>query len=421
MLKLTLIALCALILAGCSAGTPSAPQADVLSGSAPFENAPEYQETELQNLVTSYHDFALAIFTAQAERKENLLISPFSLYEVLSMLYAGASGQTATEIATALHLPPGDMSVHRLWNALNQRLRPAEKSGSAAAFDLQTANALWVAQGREFQGDFLNILSQHYNTGLNTLNFADTQASVDAINAWSAEKTAQKITNLAEPSMLSADTALVLTNAVYFKAAWAYPFNEFATQDAPFTLLGGEEIHTATMSLSETLSVSVNESLTLVRLPYADSSVVMEILMPKLQAWEFPEALAETITSPDVLSELKPTSVILRLPKFRIESPTLDLIPALQASGMQLAFTDAADFSGISGDQSLYVSTVAQKAFIDVSETGTEAAAATIAEVRPKMAPGGEPLRISIDHPFVFQIRDTSTGAILFMGMVVQP
>lgn len=149
--------------------------------------------------------------------------------------------------------------------------------------------------------------------------------------------------------------------------------------------------------------------------------MVMEILMPSLEMWDSPEGISQLWATELNLVEMQPKRVSLSLPKFRIETPTMDLIPALKANGMLLAFSDAADFSGISGDQSLYVSTIAQKAFIDVNEKGTEAAAATIAVLQEKSAPGGEPLQISIDRPFIFQIRDTATGAILFMGTVMQP
>ena len=159
----------------------------------------------------------------------------------------------------------------------------------------------------------------------------------------------------------------------------------------------------------------------MVRLPYAGGTMVMEIVMPSLDLWNSPEGLGQLWSTQANYPEMQPVYVSLSMPKFRIETPTMDLIPALNANGMRLAFTNDADFSGISGDQSLYVSTIAQKAFIDVNEQGTEASAATIAVVRPKSAPGEEPLQITIDRPYIFQIRDTATGAILFMGTVVQP
>ena len=159
----------------------------------------------------------------------------------------------------------------------------------------------------------------------------------------------------------------------------------------------------------------------MVRLPYAGGAVAMEILMPSLDEWNDADGIAKLLSDGASLPETEPTSLNLSLPKFHIETPSLDLIPALIANGMQSAFSDQADFSGISGDQSLYVSTVAQKAFIDVNENGTEAAAATIAVVQTKSMPGGQPLKVTIDHPFIFIIRDTSTGAILFMGTVMQP
>ena len=419
--KLTFAALSVIMLASCTVSPTTSVQAGSLTGKAAYEAAPQFTEAELQQLVDGYNQFAAALFAHQSESQENLVISPYSLYRVLGMLYAGAAGQTAAEMAETMHLPADDASVQRLMNALNQQLLASAGSGEDLSFELEMANALWAAQDRQYEQAFLDALSQNYNIGLNTLDFTNASAAAEAINAWVEEQTNQKITDLADPAMFSADTALALTNAVYFKAAWLYPFNENATADAAFSLLSGEQTNVPTMHLSETISASVTDDLTVVQLPYAGGTMVMEILMPSLDAWSDTSALAELLSSETMLSELEPTSVSLSMPKFKIETATMDLIPALQSSGMQLAFTDQADFSGISGDQSLYVSTIAQKAFIDVNEQGTEAAAATIAVVVPKMAPGGDPLQIRIDRPFIYQIRDTSSGTVLFMGTVMQP
>lgn len=417
------MALCVTILAGCTANPTLSSQIGNLNGKLAYETAPQFTEAELQQLVASQNEFAGAIFLYQAEAKENLVISPYSLYQALSMLYAGAAGETASEMRLAMRIPWEDARVHRLVNALNQQLLNSAGSETAdgQAFELQMANALWAAKERQYQQAFLDTLSQNYNAGLRILDFTDASAASNAINAWVAEQTDQKITQLAEPSMFSADTALALTNAVYFKAAWQYPFNEAATADEPFTLLSGEQQNVPTMHLSETLKASVTEQLTAVQLPYAGGTMVMEILMPSLDLWNSPEGLGQLWSTQANSPEMQPVYVSLSMPKFRIETPTMDLIPALNANGMRLAFTNYADFSGISGDQSLYVSTIAQKAFIDVNEQGTEASAATIAVVREKSAPGEEPLQITIDRPFSFQIRDTATGAILFVGTVMQP
>ena len=421
--KLSFVALCVMILAGCAASPAPSTQSGNLMGKLAYETAPEFTEDELQQLVAIQNEFASMIFLHQAEGKENLVISPYSLYQALSMLYAGAAGETASEMRQTMRLPWEDARVHRLVNALNQQILNSSSSGTEQdqGFELQIPNALWADQDSSYQQAFLDALSQNYDTGLKILDFDDADAAAKAINAWVAQQTNQKIEQLADPAMFSTDTALALTNAVYFKAAWQFPFNESATSEAPFTLLSGEQQNLPTMRLSETLEVSLTEELTTVRLPYAGGTMVMEILMPSLDMWNSPEGLAELWTSAENLSELQPTNIILSLPKFRIETPTIDLIPALNANGMRLAFTEEADFSGISGDQSLYVSTIAQKAFIDVNEQGTEATAATIAVLRPKSAPGGEPLQIAIDRPFIFQIRDTVTGTILFMGTVMQP
>jgi serpin B len=421
--KISFVVLGLMMLAGCAINPTPTAESGNLTGKLAYETAPQFTEAELQQLAASQNEFANAIFGYEAQAKENLLISPYSLYQALSMLYAGAAGETASEMRLAMRIPWEDARVHRLVNALNQQLLKSAGSENAdgQTFELQMANALWAAQDYTYEQAFLDILSQNYAAGLRTLDFTDASAASKAINAWVAEQTEQKITQLAEPSMFSANTALALTNAVYFKAAWQHPFNEAATTEDPFTLLNGELQNTATMHLTEMLDVSVTEELTMVRLPYAGGTMVMEILMPSLDAWNNPDAIAQFLPDQDYPTMLQPENVSLSMPKFRIETPIMDMIPALNANGMQLAFTEDADFSGISGDQSLYVSTIAQKAFIDINELGTEASAATIAVMSEKSLPGGEPLQINIDRPFIFQIRDTATGAILFMGSVMQP
>jgi len=235
--KISFVVLCVTILAGCTANPTPSPQIENLSGKLAYEAAPQFTQDELQQLVASQNEFAGTIFLYQAEAKENLVISPYSLYQALSMLYAGAAGETASEMRQTMRIPWEDARVHRLVNALNQQLLNSDGSETAdgQAFELQMANALWAAQDRQYQQAFLDALSQNYDAGLKTLDFTDASAASNAINTWVAEQTDQKITQLAEPSMFSADTALALTNAVYFKAAWQYPFNEAATAEAPFT------------------------------------------------------------------------------------------------------------------------------------------------------------------------------------------
>lgn len=421
--KISFMALCAAILAGCVANPAPTAQSGNLTAKLTYDPAPQFSEDELQQIVASQNDFASAIFLHEAKAKENLIISPYSLYQALGMLYAGAAGETASEMRLAMRLPWEDARVHRILNALNQQLLNSAGTSDedAQAFELRIPNAIWIAQGASSEQAFLDTLSQNYNTGLKWLVFNNASAASDAINVWVSEQTNQKISQLADPLMFNANTMLALTNAVCFKAAWQHPFNEAATTNAPFTLPDGTQQTVPTMHLSGTLDVSIAEGLTMVRLPYAGGSMVMDILMPSAEMWNSPEGIGQLwSTQPDYM-EMQPENVALSLPKFRIETPTMDMIPALNANGMRLAFTEEADFSGISGDQSLFVSDIAQKAYIDVNEKGTEATAVTIAVVQKKSAPGGEPLKVTIDHPFIFLIRDTATGAILFMGTVMQP
>jgi len=209
------VMLCIMTLAGCAANPTPTAQSGNLTGKLAYETAPQFIEAELQQLAVSQNEFANAIFAYQAQAKENLVISPYSLYQALSMLYAGAAGETASEMRLAMRLPWEDARMHRLVNALNQRLLNSAGTGDegSQAFDLQIPNALWADKNGTYEQAFLDILSQNYDTGMKILDFKDASAAADAINAWVAEQTAQKITQLADPAMFSPETAPDLTQA----------------------------------------------------------------------------------------------------------------------------------------------------------------------------------------------------------------
>jgi serpin B len=221
--------------------------------------------------------------------------------------------------------------------------------------------------------------------------------------------------------MFNVNTRLALTNAVYFKGAWFFPFMEENTTKEDFTLLDGENVEVDMMMTSEEFSALKNERVQMVELRYHNSPIVMDLIAPIDGSWE---AFSQTLTSgllDDYIGQLETRRVNLSLPKFKIETPEMDLINPMQELGLIDVFGMNADLSGMTGDKSLLISTLVQKAFIDVNEAGTEAAAVTIAVAQEKAMISPDPITISFDSPFLFLIRDTNTGTILFIGQLLQP
>jgi len=265
------------------------------------------------------------------------------------------------------------------------------------------------------------LLSENYASGMHTVDFAEAQEAADLINNWARENTNGKISEIASPDMFNLNTRLALTNAVYFKGAWQHPFMEENTTIQDFFSLEGETIEVDMMAASEDFFALQNDHVQMVELRYANSPIVMDILSPVDGNWE---AFSETLTAgllDTYIEQLSNHKVYLSLPKFKIETPVMDLIAPLQELGLVDVFGMNADLSGMTGDKSLLISTLAQKAFIDVNEAGTEAAAVTIAVAQMKGMMPQEPLTIRFDQPFLYLIRDTQTGAILFIGQLTQP
>ena len=340
------------------------------------------------------------------------------------MVYGGARGDTAAQIRDVLHYPLSDEELHRVSNALNLALSSManDSNQNDSAFTLQIANALWAMQNGHIEESYLDLLSENYSAGMRTVDFAQSQEAANLINRWAQENTNDKIKEIANPDMFNANTRLALTNAVYFKGAWRFPFMEADTQKQAFTLLNGDQVDVDMMRIStEEFSSLKNEQIQMVELNYANSSMVMDLIAPVDGNWD---AFSQTLTAgllDDYLEQLATHRVDLSLPKFKIETPEMDLINPMQDLGVIDLFGMGADLSGMTGDKSLLISTLVQKAFIDVNESGTEAAAVTIAVAQEKGMIPSEPITITFDQPFLFLIRDRETGAILFIGQLLQP
>ena len=397
---------------------------EMLSGKVDYNPNPQYTPEQAASLAAANNQFAFDLYQQLKSGQGNLLYSPYSLFQALTMVYGGARGDTAAQIRDVLHYPLSDEELHRVSNALNLALSSGEKDSNQnnSAFTLQIANALWAMQNGHIEESYLDLLSENYSAGMRTVDFAQSQEAADLINRWAQENTNDKIKEIANPDMFNANTRLALTNAVYFKGAWRFPFMEADTQKQAFTLLNGDQVDVDMMRIStEEFSALKNEQVQMVELNYANSSMVMDLIAPVDGKWD---AFSQTLTAgllDDYLEQLATHRVDLSLPKFKIETPEMDLINPMQDLGVVDLFGMAADLSGMTGDKSLLISTLVQKAFIDVNEAGTEAAAVTIAVAQVKGMISPEPITITFDSPFLFLIRDRETGAILFIGQLLQP
>ena len=391
---------------------------ELLQSQRPRETSPNVTEAELQELVNGNTAFALELYRALRGREGNLFLSPYSISLALAMAYAGARGETERQMAAVLHFELPQERLHPLINALDLELTGRAE---AEGIRLNIANALWGQVGHPFLPEYLDLLAENYGAGLRLVDFQSTpEAGRLRINRWVSDQTEGKIEDLLPPGSITPLTALVLANAIYFKGTWRYEFDPRLTHEGPFHLLDGTEVAVPLMGMEEgaRLNYAEGEGYQAVELPYAGEELSMVILLPELKRFgEFEHSLdAARLT--DILEGLHPRLVDLKMPKFSFESG-FSLRETLAGMGMPAAFSSEADFSGMDGTRDLRIDLVEHKAFILVDERGTEAAAATAVTMERSIA--APPIEVRVDRPFIFLIRDRGTGAILFLGRVLNP
>jgi serpin B len=340
------------------------------------------------------------------------------------MTYAGARGETAQQMADTLHFMLEQDKLHPAFNWLDTELASRGEGAQGKdgeGFRLNIVNAIWGQKDYEFLPTFLDVLAENYGAGLRLLDFiTESENSRVTINDWVSDQTEGRIKNLIPPGAIDALTRLVLTNAIYFNAAWEHPFNEKMTADGSFYLLDGGQVTVPMMKQTESFGYTEGEGYQAVELPYDGNELSMVILLPEAGQFEaFEEGLQSQQVS-DIISGLQSTEVALTVPKFEFDSD-FSLKDTLAEMGMPIAFSGGADFSGMTGNPELAISEVLHKAFVSVDEAGTEAAAATAVIMRLTAVPGESSVNVTIDHPFIFLIRDIETGAILFVGRVLNP
>ena len=394
------------------------------------EEAPDVPEAELAALIESNNAFAFDLYRAIPDSEGNLFFSPHSISTSLAMAYSGARGDTERQMAESLHFNLPQDRLHPAFNSLGLLLAQTPEGADNEGFRLSVANSVWAQRGYGFLPEYLDTLALNYGDQVRPVDFRrDPEGARLQINDWVSDETKERVTNLIPEVAINDLTRMVLANAIYFQAAWSNTFDERATRDRTFHLLNGSERPVPMMRQQANFLYANGDGYQAVELPYRGGEVAITILLPDSGTFrQFEESLSGDLAE-KVLKGLEGALVRLTVPKFDIES-AIGLSGTLKAMGMPDAFDDrAADFSGMDGrvcrargDICLLISDVLHKAFVSVDEDGTEAAAATAVIVGVTRAvETQEPVELVVDRPFLFVIRHLGTGAILFLGRVVDP
>ena len=403
--------------------TPAPISVNILQSEKPRITSPEVNESDFTMLVEENSAFAFDLYQLLRQDNNNVFFSPYSISQALAMTYSGARGETEKQMSDTLHFVLSQDRLHPAFNGLDIEL---SKRGEGAqgkdeeGFRLNIVNAIWGQEDYRFLSEFLDVLAENYGAGLRALDFVNApEESRITINDWVSEQTEGRIEDLIPEGAIDALTRLVLTNAIYFNAAWQFPFNEDATTDGPFYLLDGGEVIVPMMTQTESFGYTRGNDYQAVELPYDGQELSMIILLPSDGQFENFESSMGYQRVTEIISSLAGQQVNLTIPKFEFESE-FSLKKALTTMGMPVAFSADADFSGMTGNRDLAIDDILHKAFVSVDEAGTEAAAATAVLMTLTAVPA-PPVVVTVDRPFIFLIRDIETGTILFIGRVVNP
>ncbi|AFK20013.1 serpin family protein [Haloferax mediterranei ATCC 33500] len=433
-------ALAAASLAGCAGGdgsqtetetdetpstdTPTETPTETPDGEPPT-GEPTVDNEQLAALAAGNAEFALDLHSHLAAKDGgNQFLSPYSISVALAMTYAGARGETRTQMEETLRYTLGD-EVHPAFSDLQAALESRETAKNRVedeevdAFQLAVANALWGQEGYPFSDEYLSVLEENYGSGLREADFTnDPDGERKRINQWVADQTEDRIEDLLPADAITPQTVLVLTNAIYFMASWLHKFDPKNTEDGIFTALDGTESTVPLMQQELEANYADLPTAQAVELPYIGEEVSMVLMLPDEGEFESFEQNLDTSRLFGIFQELSRAQGTLVFPRFEFETE-VQLSDALSELGMPIAFGSGADFSGmVEGDQSgLMIDEVYHKTFVSVDEEGTEAAASTAVVMMESLPPQWDELRF--DRPFLFCIRDKPTDAVLFYGRVV--
>ena len=389
----------------------------------PFKTSPE-----VKSVVEGNTAFAFDLYQKLKDRPGNLFFSPYSISTSLAMTYAGARGQTESEMARTLHFNLTQTNLPVAFSALGARMSQIERWHR---INLVTANSLWCQQDYRFTDPFLNLVHNFYRAEAKPVDFKHSApAAAREINGWIERETKGKLKDVVEPGQFTDLTRLVLCNAIYFKGKWQHQFKTSDTKPDSFRVTTNETVAVPMMSQKAhfKLARSDDGSVELLELPYSGTDLSMIILLPEVERYM---SDGEPLGLPDLehklttdnlriwlakLDQANPHETWVALPRFTT-AQSFDLVKELQSMGLVSAFGGHADFSGMDGTTNLFISDVIHKAFVEVNESGTEAAAITVQIVKTSGMSG----RFIVDHPFIFLIRENGSGSILFIGRIVDP
>jgi serpin B len=389
------------------------------------------QEDSMNEVAASNNTFAFDLYhQATTDSADNLIFSPFSVVQAFSMAMAGTDGATEQQMRDVLHVTLPRDQYYSASRALNTDLTehgPTNEPASGNVFQLNIANSLWAQESFPFRQDYLDQMQSDYAGQVFPVDFVSVPDEVrQRINGWIADHTEDKIQDLLPPGTINEATRMVLANAIYFHASWANPFEEVNTEDDTFTLIDGSTVTVPMMAQQESLGYVQGDGFQAVELPYLGGNVAMLAIVPDAGSFAQVEAELDAQQFAALRNQLANGDVQLYMPRFGFDTD-LNLKPPMMALGMVDAFdSERADFTRMFDptqvNGNLYITDALHKAYIDVDEAGTEAAAATAIVLGITSAPmPSEPVIIRLDRPFIYAIYDYPTGTILFLGRVMNP
>ncbi|MCD4784111.1 MAG: serpin family protein [Candidatus Eremiobacteraeota bacterium] len=392
----------------------------LISGTAYPARKPGMSD-DMKTLVKGNNDFGFDIYRKLcAGSKQNLFLSPYSISTALGMTYAGAKGNTQKQMSKVLHY---DLPQKRLHKSFSDIMKSLDEGGKRRGYQLNVANRLWGQKGYKFLDSFLNVIKTYYDGGLQIVDFKRaTEKARVTINTWVEKETNGKIKDLLSKGILTSDTRLVLTNAIYFKDEWLSRFDPEMTQKETFKLADGKSIKTDMMHQSSYFKYNNADGVQILEMPYRGRDISMVILLPdKVNGIYQLEKKLNSGNMDKWIKGMRHQKVGVIMPKFKLDS-SFSLGDTLKKMGMSQAFSSKADFSGMTGKKDLFISAVIHKTYVSIYEAGTEAAAATaVVMTKSAAGPSKKPKLFRADHPFVFVIRDKRTGSVLFIGRLMKP
>jgi serpin B len=387
--------------------------------------SPMESPAEIRTLSDLNNGFALNFYKRLSGIKGNIVFSPYSISLAMAMAYAGAVGETEKQISEVFNFPIPQQDLHPEFNALDLALASRGKGAKGQdgkEFRLNVANQIFIQDGFSVLKEYLDILALYYGAGIGILDFENNpEESAQIINRWIEEKTEGLIKDVLKKEDIKPLTKLALVNTIYLNAAWASQFAKSMTNKGDFFPEDSPTIQADMMNQTASFPYYIGQECTAIELPYDGNEVSMLLVMPKTTGMSsFEEQFTPDVMN-SIISSLNTGEVRFSMPRFSFYGDSIGLKSILSDMGMPEAFSDYADFSGMTGEKELKIYDVIHKAYIDVNEDGTTAAGATVILMGLESCPETPPVEIVFNRPFIFVIRDKPTGAILFMGRVSNP